>query len=109
MIMNPVIAGGGSKPEWVNGRAELTRSGKFMVGTFTIPRNAGEIAIVRAIVSGSTYPELAIVKNENQEEVYNGRSDAELSCIASSETELTMEYRDMGIISDTVDYAYIVV
>ncbi len=36
MIMNPVIAGGGSKPEWVNGRAELTRSGKFMVGTFTI-------------------------------------------------------------------------
>lgn len=109
MIMNPVIAGGGSKPEWVNGRAELIRSGKFMVGTFTIPRNAGEIVIVRAIVSDRTHPELAIVKNENQEEMYNGSSDAVLSCIASSETELTMEYRNMGTMSDTVDYAYIVV
>lgn len=103
MICNPVIAGGGSKPEWASGRAEVTISGKFGKGIFTIPRKS--TAICRAIAQGDTAPAL-IIRADNIEQ-YSKSGSATLDRISFSDTEITLKYEAMYP-GSYVEYEYVV-
>lgn len=107
MICNPVIAGGGSKSEWVKGRVELTSYGKEAIGTFVISRKAGATVVCRAINADDNLPALIIIRENNDAESYSNSGSGRLKNIGFSDTGITLEYtKQIG--HSYADYEYVV-